>query len=393
MFSKVIAQQNIKQHLQDLLNNNRLSHALLFVGKEGSGALPLALAFAQQIVCKPPEKVIVEDLFGRLSSLPTHNDNNEQQHAAQQRALQLIHPDLHFSFPVIARKPGEKPTSDMFIGDFREFIKQSPYSNVYDWLQMIGADNKQGNISAEECHEIIKKLSLKCYEADNKVLLMWMPEYLGKSGNKLLKIIEEPPPNTIFILVAENEEQILPTIISRCQLIRVPQLSTNNIKQALIERANANETQANQIASIAEGNYREALQMMQHNQEDWQTIAKEWLRVVLRKLLPDQVKWIDEISKIGREKQKQFLKYFNHLLQQSIRIKILGIENVHLPEEEIDFAQRINKIASVSQLEVLIEEIDKAAYHIERNANGKILFHALSIKLYHIIQNKILIEV
>ena len=390
-WNNVIGQHTVKAHLQDMVQHNRLSHALIFLGKEGSGALPLAIEFAKYVVCQPKAAPVVEDLFGGMSAMPANNE--DEMNAAQQRAEQLIHPDLHFSFPVIAKKTGEKPTSADFIKDFREFIQIAPYSNVYDWLQNINAENKQGNISAEECNDIIKKLSLKPYEAENKVLVMWMPEYLGKEGNKLLKLIEEPPPNTLFVLVAENEEQILPTILSRCQLVKVPQLQTSEVEQALIERANVAPETARQIAGICEGNYREALQMLQHSEVDWQEMAREWLKFIVRKMLPEQIKWVDEISKIGREKQKQFLRYFNHLLQQSIRIKVLGVDNVLMPENEKDFAVRLNKIASVSQQEIIVEELDKASYYIERNANGKMLFQALSIKLQHIILNKVMVEV
>jgi len=220
---------------------------------------------------------------------------------------------------------------------------------------------------------------------------MWMPEYLGKEGNKLLKIIEEPPPNTLFILVAEKEEQILPTIVSRCQVIKIPALESSAISHALIERANISPETAHQTASISEGNYREALQILQHAGEDWQSLLREWLNAALKGGPIAQVKWIEETSKLGREKQKQFLRYFNHLLEQSIRLRITGAQNVLLPENEKDFAQRLNKIASINQQQAIIEELDKAAYYIERNANAKMLFHALTIKLYHIIHDKALI--
>ena len=389
-WNNVIGQETVKAHLKDMVQHNRLSHALLFLGKEGSGALPLAIEFAKYVVCQPKAAPVVEDLFGGMSSMPANNE--DEMNAAMQRAEQLIHPDLHFSFPVIPKKSGDKPTSADYINEFREFVKIAPYGNVYDWLQNIHAENKQGNITAEECNEIGKKLSLKTFEAEYNVLVLWMPDYLGKEGNKLLKLIEEPPPNTLFVFVAENEEQILPTILSRCQLIKIPQLQTNEIEQALIERANVATETARQIAGICEGNYREALQLLQHSEEDWQDLLKHWLNYTIKKMLPEQVKWVDEISKIGREKQKQFLRYFNHLLQQSIRIKVLGVDNVLLPQNEKDFAQRLNKIASVSQQEAIVEELDKASYYIERNANGKMLFQALSIKLYHIIQNKVIIE-
>jgi DNA polymerase-3 subunit delta' len=395
-FKEVIGQQEIKQHLTEMVQQNRLSHALLFLGKEGSGALPLALAFAQFVVCQPTTAPVVEDLFGGMSALSSgpsfiHPDDIAEQEAFQ-RAEQLIHPDLHFSYPVIPKKSGDKPVSSDYISEWREFVKQFPYGNAYDWLQFIGAENKQGNITADECNDIMRKLSLKSYEAEYKVLVLWMPEYLGKEGNKLLKLIEEPPANTLFVLVAESEEQILPTILSRCQLVKIPLLENKEVEEALIERAKASPETARQIAAIAEGNYREALHLLQHSDEDWQSLLGDWLRFIIRKMLPDQVKWTDEISKLGREKQKQFLRYFNHMLEQAIRIKVLGIDAIPLPDNEKDFAQRLNKIASVSQMQAMIEELDKAAYYIERNANGKMLFQALTIKLFHIIANKVVVQ-
>jgi DNA polymerase-3 subunit delta' len=275
--------------------------------------------------------------------------------------------------------------------EWRNFIQSHPYGNVYDWLQSIGADNKQGNITAEECNSIIRSLNLKSFESKYKVLLLWLPEYLGKEGNKLLKLIEEPPANTLFILVAENEELILPTILSRCQLVRIPSLEDAEVESALLVRAKASPEIAKQISVICEGNYREALQLLQHADEDWHSLLKEWLNAMLKKGPAAQVLFVEEMSKFGREKQKQFLRYFNHLLEQSIRIRVLGENGVNQGENELDFAKRLNKIASVSQQEAIIEELDKASYYIERNANAKMLFQALTIKLYHIIQNKTLI--
>lgn len=395
LFSDVIGQQEVKKHLAEMVEQNRLSHALLFLGKEGSGALPLAMAFAQYVVSLPQPAPVVEDLFGGMTALAPapafiHPDHIASQPAFE-RAKQMIHPDLHFSYPVIPKKSGDKPVSSDYINEWREFVQLYPYGNAYDWLQFIGAENKQGNITAEECNDIIRKLSLKSFESEYKVLLLWMPEYLGKEGNKLLKLIEEPPPNTLFLLVAENEEQILATILSRCQLVKVPMPENSDVEQAMMARANASPETARQIAAISEGNYREALQLLQHADEDWQSLLREWLNATLKGGPAAQVKFVDEISKLGREKQKQFLRYFNHLLEQSIRIKVLGADNIVVADNEKDFALRLNKIASVSQQQSIIEELDRAAYYIERNANGKMLFQALTIKLYHIIQNKTLI--
>ena len=301
-----------------------------------------------------------------------------------------MHPDLHFSFPSITEKPGTKNLSSNYIEEWRAFINGYPYGNVFDWLQSIKADNKQGNISADECAEIIKKLSFKSFESAYKVLVMWMPEYLGKEGNKLLKLIEEPPDNTIFLLVANSEEQILPTILSRCQYIKVPRLTKEEIETALVQKAHLDPEKAAQIAAISDGNYCEALHLVQHSDSDFLTQIREWLNAILKGGPLAQLKWVEEMSKTGREPQKQFLKYFNHLLEQSIRLKVLGNE-LPLDPDLKDFALRINKIAGVGQLESIVQELDKAIYHIERNANPKMLFMALGIKFYHIIQNKTLI--
>lgn len=372
-FSKVIGQGTVKQSLVELVHLNRLSHALLFLGPEGSGALPLALAFAQYVVCERA-KGEMGDACGVCPACV--------------KASRLVHPDIHFSYPVIPKKAGDKPVSTDYISEWREFIGQYPYGNAYDWLQFIGAENKQGNITAQECNDIIHKLSLKSFESGYKILIMWMPEYLGNEGNKLLKLIEEPPVDTLFILVAENESLILQTILSRTQLIKVPLPDTVDIEQALTSRAGVGAEQARQVAVLCEGNYHEALQLIRHAEDDWQGVLREWLNSILKTGPIAQVKWIDEISKSGRERQKQFLRYFNHLLEQAIRLRYLDPLPFPIPEGEKDIAQRLNKIADIAQQKAIIEELDKAAYYIERNAHAKMLFHALTIKLYHIIADR-----
>ncbi|CAN5136364.1 DNA polymerase III subunit delta [soil metagenome] len=397
LFRDVIGQQETKQRLCEMVKHNRLSHALLFLGKEGCGALPLALTFAQYVSLNPHTKVAaVASLFGDepaappvIPDTPSEADVFMEKHDAFGKASKFVHPDIHFSYPVIPKKSGDKPVSTDYITEWRSFINSNPYGNAFDWLQFIGAENKQGNITADECNAIIHKLSLKSFESEYKILIMWMPEYLGKEGNKLLKLIEEPPPNTLFILVAENEELVLPTILSRCQLIKIPLLETADIQQALVDKADATTELALQTAAIAEGNYREALQLLQHSEEDWITVLSDWLKYTIRNMLPEQVKWVDDASKLGREKQKQLLLYFNHLLEQGIRLRVMG-DNLSIADKEKDFAVRINKITSVSQQQVIIEELDKATYYIERNANAKMLFHALTIKMYHIIHEKAL---
>ena len=400
-FQSITGQKETKEQLVQMVQHNRLSHALLFLGKEGSGALQLALAFAQYIVCNPQPKEV--DLFAAEPQTTNHKPQTKGNDSCGQcpactKANQLIHPDIHFSYPVITKKPGEKPISTDFIKEWREFIVTNPYGNVYDWLQFIGAENKQGNITAHECTDIIRKLNLKSFESEYKILVMWMPEFLGKEGNKLLKLIEEPPPNTLFILVAENEDLILPTILSRTQLVKIPMLTNPEVEVALELNAGVKIEKAQQIAALAEGNYREALQLLQHADDDWEVMLREWLNAIIRTGPVAQVKWIDDTAKLGREKQKQFLKYFIHLLEQAIRMRVMvnatePITQNSKHEIQNDFASRLNKLCELGQQEAIINELDKASYYIERNANAKMLFHALSIRLYHIINNKSLILV
>ena len=400
-FKDIIGQAILKKELPELMQENRLAHALLFLGKEGTGALSLALAFSQFVVCEKVNRnragVSGPSLFGddEPAAAPALLSDSCGECPACSKAAAYVHPDIHFSYPVVTKKAGTAPVSTDYITEWRDFIRSYPYGNVYDWLQLIGAENKQGNITASECNEIIRKLNLKSFESEYKILVMWLPEYLGNEGNKLLKLIEEPPPNTLFILVAENESQILQTILSRCQLVKVPWLETAEIEDALINRHHTAAPTARQVAGVSEGNYREALQQVQHADEDWQGLLRDWLNTIMKTGPVAQVKWVDDISKLGREKQKQFLRYFNHLLEQAVRTRVMGDHPQGLAglqamgEKERDFAQRLNNITGIEQQQAIIEELDHASYYIERNANAKMLFQALTIKLYHIIQDKI----
>ena len=400
LFRNVIGQTAAKQQLVDLVRQNRLGHALLFLGNEGNGALALAMAFVNFIsyIPKPAtEKTTpAESFFGEEAPVSTGQlpdswegaDRWMEQQPSFSKVQAMVHPDIHFSYPVVPRKPGDKPLSTDYIAEWRAFIGQNPYGNVYDWLQFIGAENKQGNITAHECNDILRKLYLKSFESSFKILLMWMPEYLGNEGNKLLKLIEEPPPDTLFIFVAENESQILPTILSRTQLIRIPPLDISDIESFLLATVDLQPEAARQVAAITEGNYREALQILQHSGEDWQGLLRDWLNAALKTGPVAQIKWVEEMAKLGRERQKQFLRYFTHLLEQAIRLAVMGDKFQNLADSERDFALRLNRIADLPQQQAIVQELDKAIYYIERNANAKMLFQALTIKLYHIIANR-----
>jgi DNA polymerase-3 subunit delta' len=385
-FSDIIGQQHLIEKLKELVDHNRLSHAILLIGKEGSGALPLALAFATYIIESDEKKsnTASTGLFGEPTAVSLDATN---------KAEKYIHPDIHFSYPVITKKQGDKPISTDYIAEWRNFLQQTPYGNVFDWLQSIGAENKQGNITSKECEEILRKLLLKSFESKHKILILWMPKYLGNEGNKLLKLIEEPPPNTVFILVSDGEEGVLPTIISRCQTIRIPVLEADDVSNALISRGGLEKEKAKQIAGLSEGNYREALHLIQHSENDWQPVIREWLNTIIKADTVGQIKWADEMGQNGREIQKQFLHYFIHLTELGIRVSALDASTLVASDQEKDFALRLHKLCDVSQLAAISGELETAIYYIERNANGKMLFAALAIKLFHIIKNRVVPEV
>jgi len=408
LFKNVIGQQQVKQHLVEMVEQNRLSHALLFLGKEGSGALPMALAFSQYVGLLPVKNALEShenSLFNNSAEieikLPATTEAADawmEKQSSFAKASDLVHPDIHFSFPVVIKKAGTPPVSSDYITEWREFIKQYPYGNIFDWLQFIGADNKQGNITAQECNDINRKLNLKSFETGYKILVMWMPEFLGKEGNKLLKLIEEPPPDTLFILVAENESSVLPTILSRCQLVKIPAIDSLAMENALINKSNCKPEKARQLATMCEGNYREALHLLQHADEDFYSLLREWLNATLKNNPVAQVKCIEEIARLGREKQKQFLRYFTHLLEQAVRLEVSSqnlrnklLEAASTAEQE--FITRLNKAMSIEQKEAVADELDKSTYYIERNANAKILFHALTIKVFHIVKNNVIVSV
>ncbi len=399
LFGDVLCNETVKQKLKEMVQQNRLSHAIILLGGEGNGALPLALAFAQYIACEKVQRGMQTEvnngpsLFGDVLP-PTEpifyaEPCNECNSCI--KAKQLIHPDIHFTYPIIPRKSGDKPKSTDYIADWRSFIQSMPYGNTYDWLQFINAENKQGNITSEECNEINRQMSLQSFENNFKILVLWMPEYLGKEGNKLLKLIEEPPPNSIFILVAEKEDLILSTILSRCLLVKVTAAATDKIKETLILKAKVNATQAHQVALLAQGNYRAALEILQHNHTDNLDLVKEWMNAIFFQGPSAQVKWCDEMSRLGRENQKQFLLYFLQLIEACIRMLAGAPANDQSNEQEMLFMAKLNKMCGSSGLTSLATQLNDAIYHIERNANAKMLFHALCIKFWHLIKNKTLL--
>lgn len=398
-FPGVVGQRKLQQQLIEMVGHNRLGHAVLFAGRPGTGTLPLAMAFGQYIVSltsdKPSAPASSPDLFG-LPTIPEPVEN--EGFRWDQQAMQLQHPDLHFSYPVIRRDSSKPALSTDYAAEWRAFFIQSPYGSLYDWLQLIKAENKQGNISVDECADILRKLSLKSFKGGYKVLVMWMPELLGIAGNKLLKLIEEPPPDTILLLAAENENDVLGTIVSRCQLIRVPPIAVDDIANALAEKTGKPLEELVGVARMSHGDFTEALYLLDHADHDWNQTLKNWLNAALVRgskasaAFAMQNEFVTGVSALGREKQKQLLRYFLDLIEASLRLRVLPDMDHPLPKDELEFAAKLNTIAGISQQKAIAEEIEKAIYFIERNANGKMLFHALTLKIRAIVLEKVKLE-
>ena len=368
-FKEVIGQQKVKDYLLKSAQSDQVSHAQLFLGPEGCGNLALAIAYAQYLQCRNKGAT---DACGKCSSCI--------------KANKLIHPDIHFSYPTV----GSKAKSTDFLKEWRDAVEQQPYMNVYQWLQHIKAENKQGNITREECEAIIRKLSLRAYESTYKVLIVWMPEYLGKEGNRLLKLIEEPPVNTVFLLVAENANLILNTILSRTQQLRIHRLSDAAIKEALVERHQLSENAAHQIAIFAEGSYNKALELLSKSDNDNQELLIRWLGACLSNQVGILLQWGEEIAKLGRENQKNFIKYTLYFLRQCFLIRLGQVKTTALNNQELQFANQLMEKMTLEHFEAIISLLDDASYHVERNANPKILFLHLSIQImehYRLVMN------
>ncbi|MBM3441350.1 MAG: hypothetical protein FJX89_01490 [Bacteroidetes bacterium] len=388
-FADIIGQELVVAKLRSLAEQNRLSHALLLLARPGTGGLPLAVAFAQYLLCDAVQDP-APSLFDSKDSHAMPPDSCGTCPSCR-KVSALAHPDLHFSYPVISRKPGTPSLSTDFAAEWREFVGQYPYGNDFDWLQSIGAENRQGKIFAAECIDIHRRLTLKSYEGRLKILILWMPEYLEKEGNRLLKLIEEPPLGTLILLVAEEYGEILPTIGSRSQLVRLPPIEAPSIAKALAARCGTEESRAESIAAMSDGSYREALALLQHHEDDWLSVAREWLNAILRNGPVAQVRWVEEISKHGREKQKQFLRYMCHLVEASIRIQTMGATTAGCQGPEADFAEKLNRVAGLGQLQAMAAEMERCAYQIERNAHAKILFLSLSVRLQHILRDNVVL--
>lgn len=369
LFREIPGHAEIKERLIRSINEGRVSHAQLFLGQSGSGSLAMAIAYAQYLNC-------------------TNRINNDScgECASCRKYQKLIHPDLHFSYPFIAKK--QEDVSTVFLKEWREALAHSPFLDLEEWMGKLEAENKQPNINIAECHDIIKRLTYKSYEAEYKVLIMWLPEYLGVTGNSLLKLIEEPPEKTLFILVAEQYDLILNTILSRTQLIKITRFSDEEIKNYLLS-IGCEEHAAARYAYLADGSMQAGINLMSQEENNLEELFVQWFRLCYGKRGIEIQQLIDQIAvaAFGRENQKNMLKFGLQVIRDCLTHNSDASEIIRFESKHFEIA-KMASILNMANAPYIIEDIEKAIYHIERNANAKIVFLDLSIQVMRDLQRK-----
>jgi len=382
-FSEVIGQNHLKTHLSKTIENGRIPHAQIFYGVNGSGLLPMAIAYASELLCSKYEKGSPEYL------------------ACKSKVSKLVHPDLHFVYPVNTSDDVKKnAVSDNYAEGWRDFVLNNPYGSLFEWLQSIGIEKKQGNISKFEAENISKKLSLKAYEGGYKVMIIWMADNMnGECANKILKLVEEPTDKTLLILLTEKEQQIITTIRSRCQKLTFPLLSEADIADSLIKDHQITESLAFQTALRSRGDYNRALQLLEETGEDevFEKWFISWVRTAFRAkgnkaAINNLLDWSDELAAQGRETQKKFLSYCIEAFRQAL-LKNYNAEALLFFEtkDETFSLQKFAPFVHQNNIFEINSALEDASYHIERNGNAKIIFTDLSIKLTRLIHKPELI--
>lgn len=380
LFKNILGLHHIKNHLISSADAGRIPHAHLFVGPEGSGTLAMAIAYAQYILCEN-----------------SGGENDKGHESCNLKCTSLSHPDLHFAFPVSnTSKIKSHAVSSYFMEEWRQFVNEQVYGNLFDWYRLIGIERKQGQIGVDEAQDIVKKLALKSYEGGFKVMIIWMAETMNISAsNKLLKLIEEPPQKTVIILIAEDESKILQTIRSRCQLLSFPPLSEQAISDALVGKGLVRE-EALRLAHEANGNFNKALDLMYNDSEDlvFEKWFVQWVRSAFKakgnkSAIHELILWSEEVAKTGRETQKKFLEYSLAVIRQALLINYqaheLAYMRIHVDGFQLDkFAPFIHE----NNIQPIVEELETAIYHIERNGNSRVILTDLSIKLTRLLHKK-----
>jgi len=371
-FKEVIGQSAIKNRMMQSVKDERVSHAQLFAGPPGTGKLALAIAYAQYVACTNRQE---SDSCGECPSCKKYK--------------KLIHPDLHFVFPVIKTPKFKEPVSDNFLEEWRQMIAKNAYFSLDQWFETIGVENAQGLIYSHQSEEIIRKLNLKSYESEYKVMIIWMPEKMHVAcANKLLKMIEEPPVKTLFVLVTESEEDIISTIRSRCQLIPIPPIDSISLEKAVMQLPEAEGCDIRNIVHLSKGNYAKALELLQ---PDEQTIFnldrfKELMRLTYGRKFTDIFKWVDQIAGIGREKQKSLLNYFLIILRENFVYNLKNSNLTFMSDQEEEFSKRFSPFINERNILELTEVFETAYSHIGMNGNPRIIFTDIAFKITKLIR-------
>lgn len=363
-FEEVVGHDKLKRRLISDFKGGRLPHSIMFLSEPGIGELPLALAMSQYMNCENPTET---DSCGECASCT--------------KVSKMIHPDVHYSFPTISKPGGKVVTSNDYVENFRQAVLGEPYLNYYDWVGSISQDQKQGNITREECRNISGKLGLKPFESKYKILIMWLPEYLGNSGNALLKLVEEPPENTFFFFVANDYDRILNTILSRSRLIKLIQPNLKELSGFLQKNRHVSEEIAENAAFISVGNVNRAIRSLDVAGTDLTDRFREWMLHCYKGEVIKLMQWTTDLGGENRDTIKQFLAHGLLVLRECASTRFIPSYRIKLPTKDEDFVTKFAQIIDEWKVEELTKWISEAIYHVDRNANAKIVLFDLSLRI------------
>lgn len=374
-FKDIIGQKAVVDRLRRCVDENRLAHALLISGPQGNGKLPIAIALANYLLCGNRSG----DACG---SCP-----------ACVKLSKYIHSDLHFVFPVKKKKGGSDsaPVSDDYIAEWRELLGKNPYFSYDDWLAKLDVENQQPMIYERESSEILHKLSMQSREGGWKVVIIWLPEKMKEAcSNKLLKVIEEPPHDTLFLLVSEEPDKIIPTILSRTQRIDVPRLSQADIENALSSRYGLSTDDAKAVAQQSGGNWEKAEEMLSVSEEKalYLDLFMQLMRVAYARNIREMKAWSERVAAMGRERQKRLLDYCQRMIRENFIMNFKEDEMLYMSQAERNFSVRFSPFVNERNIFGIMEELSEAQRHIEQNVNAKMVFFDMSLRMIVWIKNR-----